>query len=229
MAQTPRTLAIIPARGGSKRIPNKNIRPIAGKPLIAWTIDEARRSSCIDRLIVSTDSPAIAEVARGYGAEVPFMRPAELATDETSGTAPVLHAVQEVGADYDLVVLLQPTSPLRIAADIDACIAAASEDRPSIVSVCEPFSTPFHCYTRTDAGLLEKLIDLPHMRMQDYPEIYCLNGAVFLARKEWLMREERLFGPETYGCVMPQERSLDIDTELDFKLCEFLLSERSRI
>ena len=118
-AGRPRTLALIPARGGSKGIPRKNIRLIAGKPLIAWTIEAALRSSLLDAVMVTTDDPEIAEVASRAGAQVPFLRPAALAQDDTPGIAPVLHALDMLPG-YDAVLLLQPTSPLRNTADIDA-------------------------------------------------------------------------------------------------------------
>ena len=115
-------LALIPARGGSKGVPGKNIRPAGGKPLIAWTIEAAKCSRYIDRLILSTDDPAIVAVAKQFGCDVPFMRPAELATDQADSMVVVRHALQAIGERYDYLVLLQPTSPLRIAADIDAAV-----------------------------------------------------------------------------------------------------------
>ena len=142
-------LAIISARGGSKGIPRKNIKPLAGKPLISWTIDVAKQATCIDRLVVSTDDEEIASVARDLGVDVPFMRPAELAADETPGMAPVLHAISQL-PDYEWVLLLQPTSPLRSAEDIDGIWQFCQEQgAPSAVSVCEVVKLPAGCISAT--------------------------------------------------------------------------------
>lgn len=142
-------LAIIPARGGSKGVPRKNIRELAGKPLIAWTIEEAKKSKYIDRLILSTEDDEIIEVAKQYGCEVPFKRPIELAQDDTPGIDPVLHAIEQCPG-YDYVVLLQPTSPLRTVDDIDGCIEQllSSDGTNFCVSVTEPEKSPYWMYTR---------------------------------------------------------------------------------
>lgn len=212
-------LAIIPARGGSKGVPRKNIRAVAGKPLIAWTIEEAKKSKYIDRLILSSDDAEIIEVAKRWGCEVPFVRPAELAQDETPGIAPVLHAL-DVLPDFELVVLLQITSPLRSAADIDGCIEQCiASNANACVTVSEAEQSPYWMYTLGEGGAMQALIpDQSFARRQDLPKAYLLNGAVYAAKSAWLRQHKTFVGAETLGFVMPQERSLDIDTELDLQI-----------
>jgi CMP-N-acetylneuraminic acid synthetase len=220
--------ALIPARGGSKGIPRKNIRPIAGKPLIAWTIEAALAAPGIDAVVVSTEDEEIAAVSRDWGARVPFMRPVELATDETPGIDPVLHAI-EMLPYHDTVLLLQPTSPLRSTQDIMGVLALAAEAKPpSIVSVCEPEDHPAWMY-RMDVGRrLERLSGMPEIaRRQDLPPVYALNGAIYYARADWLVTQRSFVGPGTLGYPMAAADSVDIDTPLDWKLAELLLTERS--
>ena len=222
-----KTLALIPARGGSKGIPRKNINMIAGKPLIAWTIEAALASTLLDGVVVSTDNAEIAEVALRYGAQVPFLRPAELARDETPGVEPVLHALQQL-PDYDAVLLLQPTSPLRSSADIDACLALARErEAVSVASVSEPDAHPDWMYRMTATQQLEKLLtSKSHTRRQDLPTVLTLNGALYFANADWLRRSRTLLAEETLAYVMPADRSVDIDTPLDWKFAELLLNEK---
>ena len=218
-------LALIPARGGSKGIPRKNIRSMAGKPLIAWTIEAALGATGLARVVVSTDDPEIAEVARAAGAEVPFLRPAELARDETSGLDPVLHAI-DLLPGHSSVLLLQPTSPLRTSADIDGCLALATTSAsPSVVSVSEPATHPYWTYRMTGDRHLQSVFEADKgVRRQDLPPVYALNGAMYFAGVEWLRRGRQFVGPETLGFVMPPERSIDIDTMLDWSLAELLLA-----
>lgn len=226
MIQGKKVLGIIPARGGSKGIPGKNIRMVAGKPLIAWTIEAANRSKYLDRLILSSDDAEIIQVARKWGLEVPFVRPAELARDDTPGIAPVLHAVKELPG-YDYVVLLQPTSPLRTAEDIDRCLEACLESSaPGCVSVTEPEHSPYLMYTLV-GGRLHPLLDgQPYVRRQDMPKVFTLNGAVYVAEIGSLLQGEVLVTTETVAYVMPRNRSVDVDEEIDLSFCEVLLSMR---
>ena len=224
-------LAVITARGGSKGLPGKNIRPLAGKPLIAWTIEAAMRSRYIDRLIVSSEDEGIIAVARQWGCEVPFVRPAVLAEDHTPGVEPILHAVEAVPEPYDYVVLLQPTSPLRLTADIDGCIERCCElFAPACVSVTEPDKSPYWMYNLDEKGFLVPMTDLGYTssRRQDLPRVYALNGAVYVAQTEWLKRRRSFLSPETAAFVMPRERAHDIDGELDLKICETLLREKTQ-
>jgi CMP-N-acetylneuraminic acid synthetase len=223
------TFALIPARGGSKGIPRKNVRPIAGKPLIAWTIEAARAARGLDAVIVSTEDPEIADVARAAGAEVPFLRPVELAADETPGIDPVLHALHML-PQHDAVLLLQPTSPLRGTRDIEGVLRLVAEARPpSVVSVCEPEDHPAWMFRMEAGQRLERLSDAPEIaRRQDLPAVYALNGAIYYARADWLAARRSFVGPGTLGYPMSAEDSVDIDGPLDWKLAELLLAERAR-
>lgn len=221
-------LAIIPARGGSKGIPRKNLRILGGTPLIVWTILEAKKSRYIDRLVLSSEDEEIIRVAREWECEVPFVRPPELATDETPGIEPVLHAIA-VLPKYDYVVLLQPTSPLRTTADIDLCIERCCESgAPACVTISEPEYNPGWMVRIGPNWTLQPLLGKAHFesRRQDLPEVYVLNGAVYVARTEWLLKMKGFIQEETIGSIMPWERSMDIDTESDLALCEWFLSTR---
>lgn len=219
-----KTLALIPARGGSKGIPRKNIRLLAGKPLIAWSIQAALACPEIERVVVSTDDAEIAEISRRWGAEVPFMRPAELAQDDSPSMDTVLHALRQL-PQFDAVVLLQPTSPLRTKADIQGCLAmAATEQARCIVSISEPASSPYWMFTLEQNGSLSKLISAPEVtRRQDLSPAYAINGALYYAQTGWLRANKNFLTAETLGYVMPPEKSLDIDTPLDWKIAELLL------
>lgn len=221
-----KTFALIPARGGSKGIPRKNIKLIAGKPLIAWTIEAALRSSLLSAVVVSTDDPEIADIARRAGAQVPFMRPAELAQDQTPGLDPVLHALDQL-PQFDSVLLLQPTSPLRTKDDIDACLQLALLHKAlSVVSVSEADSHPYWAYRVTAGQALTRFVDAePIARRQDLPPAFTLNGALYFAKVNWLRSSGSMLGPDTLAYVMPKERSVDLDTPLDWKFAELLLKE----
>ncbi len=216
-------VAIIPARGGSKGIPQKNIKSFAGKPLIAWTIETAQQSHYIDRIILSSDDTAIRQVACNYGCDIPFKRPAHLAKDDTPGIAPILHALEHLPS-YDYVLVLQATSPLRSSADIDACIAYCLKQKsPACVSVSEAAQNPFWMYTRQDNGTLRALLpgEQPVQR-QTLPSIYALNGALYLAKCSWLQHHKSFLSEETLSYIMPAERSIDIDTPTEFAIAETL-------
>lgn len=218
-------LALIPARGGSKLLPRKNVLELNQKPLIAWTIEAASRSGYLDRCIVSTDDPEIARVAKDWGGDVPFERPAELARDETPTLDVALHAVDTLPG-YDILVILQPTSPLRTTGDIDETIEAmASLQAPSAVSVFEPAKSPYWAYRTDECGRLCPLLDqeLATRRRQELPSAYLLNGAVYVARIDWLRKEQRFVSNETVPHIMPPERSLDVDTGFDLELAGFYL------
>lgn len=216
-------LAVIPARGGSKGVPRKNLRLLGGKPLIAWTVEAALRSATVDRVVVSTDDAEIAEVAVAHGADVPFMRPASLSTDEALGDAPFRHAVATVEG-FSIGVLLQPTSPLRSSEDIDACVRLAAASGRPVASVSETGKHPAWMYT-LDGDLLVPI--LPAMadvgRRQDLPPVYALNGAIYVIDAKALARGDALVGPHTRAYQMPAARSVDIDTEMDFVTASALL------
>lgn len=221
-------LAVIPARGGSKGVPRKNIRPLAGKPLIAWTLAAAQGSRYLDRTVLSTEDPEIAAVYAALGGEVPFMRPEALARDETPGIEPLLHACAQLPA-YEWVVLLQPTSPLRLAQDIDACIEAcrAAGSRTALSVVEERHGLHLLQTLGPDGRLQPALPELTAIsRRQDAPRACRLNGAVYVAHVPTLQQTRRLLDAGTVGVVMPEARSLDIDTLEDFALAEWRLQRR---
>jgi CMP-N-acetylneuraminic acid synthetase len=198
--------------------------------LIAWTIQAALRCPAVDRVVVSTDDDEIAHVAREHGAETPFMRPGELARDETPTMPVVIHALQELaeqGYVPGAVILLQPTSPLRTSDDIGAAIALARErSADSVVSVTPALSHPHLAKRITPAGVLKDFIPHPEVeRRQDLEPVYALNGAIYLARREQLMAKQTFYGPMTYAYVMPPERSLDVDTAWDLHLCDLVLRD----
>jgi CMP-N,N'-diacetyllegionaminic acid synthase len=212
-----KVLAVIPARGGSKGLPGKNILPVGGQPLIGYSIGAAKASAAVDRVIVSSDDDAIIAAARACGCDVPFRRPDELATDTAASIDVVLHALDQVPG-YDYVVLLQPTSPLRTAADIDAaCERLAESGALACVSVSPVEQSPYWMYQISDAGDLRPVLDLPAgvSRRQDLPPVYTLNGAIYVANVSWLRRNRTFLTAETVPYVMPTERSLDIDTYAD--------------
>lgn len=218
-------LAIIPARGGSKGVPRKNIREVAGKPLIAWTIEEAKKSGYIDRLVVSTDDQEIADIAVKWGGEVPFMRPAELARDDSPGIAPVIHMLATIQPEYDLVVLLQPTSPLRAVDDIDGAISLMIDRQAkACVTVVEPDKSPYWMYSLHSSGKLRPLLNGDYTRRQDIPVVYALNGAVYVAESNWLVRLQNFVTEETVAYIMTKEHSIDIDTDIDLIIAEKLLN-----
>lgn len=218
-------LAIIPARGGSKGVLKKNIKPLAGKPLIAWTIEEAKKSKYIDRFILSSDDQEIIAIAKQWGCEVPFVRPKELAEDTTPGIQPVLHAMQFF-PDYEYILLLQPTSPLRTHEDIDSCIEYLMENNSeSCVSVVEVDKPPYWMYTLDKQSLLHPFVEgVTIARRQDAKKIYVFNGAIYIAKRNFLLKHETFVTAQTIGFVMDKEHSFDIDTELDFKICECLIN-----
>lgn len=229
-----RVLAVVTARGGSKGLLRKNIRQIAGKPLMAWTLDEARRSAYIDRCIVSTDDAEIAELARQSGADVPFLRPAELASDTAKTVDVLMHAMnwlKDRGEVYEIIVLLQPTSPLRTYEDIDKAIELLSAKGASaIVSVAETRHNP--CWTNTlpaDGSMKEFLRpDVLGKNRQELPVFYRLNGAVYAGYSEYIKSVNGFFGNGTFAYIMPKERSVDIDDEFDFHVAEIMLSDKRR-
>ena len=189
-------VALIPARGGSKGIPRKNIRELCGKPLIAWTIEAAQKSNYIDRLIVSTEDEEIADISRSYGADVPFIRPAELAMDDTPGIEPVLHAL-DLLPEFDQILLLQPTSPLRTAEDIDGIVQMCREQQaPAAVSICESSKHPNWMFYCGENGIMSPFMDFPiATRRQGLPIIYTVNGALYLAKTTWLKENKSFFLP----------------------------------
>ncbi|WP_341894455.1 acylneuraminate cytidylyltransferase family protein [Ferrovibrio terrae] len=225
-----KVLAIIPARGGSKGVPRKNVRIVGGKPLIAWTVASALAAKTVDRTILSSDDPEIMTAAQDWGCEIPFTRPPNLATDTASMLDVVHHAVENCGGGFEWVVLLQPTSPLRSPDDIDATIyACVQANAPAAVTVTPSDKSPFWMYFRGESGLMKPVLDDPRTlsyRRQDLPSAYALNGAVYVARRDWLKGRSSFVSPETICHIMPRDRSIDIDTEFDLSMLEAYLSVR---
>lgn len=225
MINNNKVLGIIPARGGSKGIPHKNIKLLAGKPLIAWTIEEAKKSQYLDRLILSSEDTEIIVTAKAWGCEAPFVRPAKLARDDTPGIEPVIHAVNQLNEPYDYVVLLQPTSPLRTVEDIDCCIRyCLNEGAPACVSVSLTDKHPYWMYTLDEHHRLHPFFPTAQSihRRQDLPPLYIENGAVYVAQKDFLLNLKSFTTEETLAYIMPPERSWDIDNESDFYYCSLL-------
>lgn len=225
--------AIIPARGGSKGLPRKNVLPLLGVPLIGYTIEAAKKSKYIRRTIVSTDDKEIAEVSLKYGAEVPFIRPKELAGDNTSTNDVIEHVLnvleKEDGKLPDIICLLQCTSPLRTVSDIDNTIEKMLEtNSDSAVAVCEVESNPY--WTNIFKGeKLEYFLEEGKniTRRQDLPKIYEINGAVYVARVKSFLKYKTLETPNMTGYIMEKEKSIDIDTLIDFKMAEFILTNKN--
>ncbi len=219
-----RVMAIIVGRGGSKGVPRKNVRELAGKPLIAWSIEAASQSGVLDRTIVSTDDAEIADVARSHGGDVPFLRPSPMASDTAPIIDTIIHAVDNVAEQYRYIVLLQATSPLRIAADIDGAIELCHQTgAPACISLV---LAPKARWTieMDSSGRLLLPADITKQR-QELPDAYQPNGAVYVAELNWLRSQREFYGPGAVGYVMPAERSVDIDTELDFLLAEAILKQ----
>jgi CMP-N,N'-diacetyllegionaminic acid synthase len=221
-------LAIIPARGGSKGIPRKNLAILSGKPLIAWTIEEAMKSRHIDRLILSSDDTEIMAAGRQWGCDVPFQRPPELALDDTPGIEPILHAIEALPEKYDYVTVLQPTSPLRRVEDIDGCIQrCVNRNAPACVTVAPAAKSPYWMYLVDEKDYLTPVMREEHGAIrQNLPAVYVLNGAVYVAATAWLKDRQNFVSAETVAYIMPAERSQDIDTDIDLQWCRFRLDHQ---
>lgn len=234
MSEATNILGLIPARGGSKGIPGKNLVPLAGKPLLAHTVEAGLKSRRLTRLLLSSDDPAIAQAGRGLGAEAPFLRPAELARDDTPALPVIQHAVRWLegqGWRPDVVVYLQPTSPLRRAEHIDAAVdLLLTKDADTVVSVVEvPHQFNPASVMRLQDGCLQPFLpELAHLlRRQDKPEVFARNGpAVLASTYATLMEQGRLYGQRTLPLVMAPKDSYDIDTPFDLELAAWLLGRR---
>jgi CMP-N-acetylneuraminic acid synthetase len=222
-------LGVVPARGGSKGIPRKNLAMLAGRPLLAYTADAARASRRLTRVVLSTDSAEIAAAGEALGLDVPFMRPADLSTDDTPMLPVLQHALETMataGVDSDVVVLLQPTSPLRRAEHIDAGVALLeSSGADSVVSVVE---VPHQYHPRSvmtiDGGRLRPVMEGPAAtRRQDKPRVYARNGPAVLAVRSAVLRAGSLYGNDTCPLVMSPRESLDIDDAWDLELADLIL------
>lgn len=222
-------LAIVPARGGSKRLPHKNVLPIAGKPLIGWTIEAALASKKIDTVVVSSDDDAILEISAQFGCQL-IKRPAKLAKDTSTSFDAIKHAIEN-SSEHDYIVLLQPTSPLRSRQQIDEAIELLEEKQAdAIISLTEMDHSPLWANTLPEdlsmAGFLRE--DLHNQRSQDLPIYYRLNGAIYICKTNKFLETGGFFLKENiYAYVMDEKSSVDIDTELDFQWAEFLIMGRA--
>jgi CMP-N,N'-diacetyllegionaminic acid synthase len=222
----PNILGVIPARGGSKSIPGKNIISFVGKPLICYTIEAALKSKYLKRVIVSTDDSDIAKVAQDCGAEIPFSRPSNLSQDDTPSVSVVKHAVNTIeesqGCLFDFVVLLQPTSPLRDERYIDLAVEKMLETgADSVITVCKVNHHPFWNFVAQDDRLHSLLPNCDKSsRRQELPQTYAPNGAVYVVKRDVLFNENTMFGKDLRGVIMPSEESIDIDDYYDWFLAE---------
>ena len=222
-------IAIIPARGGSKRLPNKNIMLLADKPLIVWTIEAALDSHCFDHVYVSTDSQDIAIIAQIAGAEVPYLRPDNLATDEAATNDVVEHLVEWVEknvASVTKVTILQPTSPLRTAFHIKEAFSLYKKKKANaIVSVCE-LEHPYQFCNKLDPSLsLDNFLNQKNnKRTQELERYYRLNGAIYLFDRGFVGKQSELYGPNSFAYIMNSRDSVDIDNEFDFEFANFLMN-----
>ena len=221
-----KVLALIPARGGSKGIKDKNIIDLCGKPLIQYTIDAAKKSKYIDDIVVSTDSEKIATISKKCGAEVPFMRPIELAQDKSKSIDAVVHAVETLkkyGRFYDCVVFLQPTQPLRDTEDIDGAINTFYQHgRQSLISVAEVVNHPLLIRTIENGKLKNLLNQNSSVRRQDMPKFYCVNGCIYINGIEEI-NQELSQNDNCIPYVMDVKHSVDIDEYDDLLEAEFYL------
>ena len=212
-------VALLPARGGSRGVPRKNIKLVNGKPLIAWTIDAALKSAYVDDVVISSDDDEIIQIAQALGCNIAIKRPSRLATDKSPTAQTVLHAIDAL-PNHQFMVVLQPTSPLRTFGDIDNAIEYMhSLDAKSCVSVREAKDSPFLMYQPTTAGCIEPVFkhSLTSNRRQDLPVTYMLNGAIYILESSLFLRDPRLVHEGTVAYRMPESRSLDIDTEDDLQ------------
>jgi CMP-N,N'-diacetyllegionaminic acid synthase len=233
-------LGVIPARAGSKGVPGKNIRMLAGKPLIAYTIESALKSSMITDVVVSTDSEEIKTVAEQYGVEVPFLRPAALASDTALAVPTIQHALQEMEqykkVKYDYVAMLQPTSPLKTAEDIDAALnQLIKEDADGIISVVtvdnnHPMKMKKFLGEGGKSGLLVDYEAPPYENCprQFLPPVFMVNGALYATKRDVFMEIGSFKGNKCIGYIMPMDKSVNIDTELDFILAEHMLKNLNK-
>lgn len=228
------TLYVITARGGSKGIPHKNIKPLGGKPLILYSVEIARQLAPDSLIAVSTDDPAIADIVRGAGLEVPYMRPAELATD-TAGSREVIIDIMDYWRDtlhrpFDKVVLLQPTSPFRTVDDVRSCLELYSPDVDMVLSVMEASCNPYYnCFETGDDGCLHvSKGDGLYTRRQDVPKAWEQNGAVYVINPESLRRYPLGMMPRRLPFVMPRERSIDLDTPTDWLIAESIINNNTK-
>lgn len=224
-----KNLAIIPARSGSKALPNKNIKSLHGKPLLAYSIDAAKESGLFDEIMVSTDSESYAQIALDLGASVPFLRSAATSSDTASSWDAVIEALEnykKLGRYFDTVCLLQPTSPLRRAKDIKTAYELYEhKNADTVIAVCEAEHSPLWMNTLPESLSMDSFVpaenDLPRQKLEQY---YRINGAIYITNTDKLTSGQNIY-INSYAYVMDKERSVDIDTAFDFELAEFMMEK----
>jgi CMP-N,N'-diacetyllegionaminic acid synthase len=221
-------LAIVPARGGSKRLPRKNVLDLAGKSLVAWSIEAGLKSKFIDNIVVTSDDNEILSVANDFGVEV-IKRPAILASDTATIFDAVKHTIDNM-SKYDYIVLLQPTSPLRDEKDIDEALELLiKKDADAVVSVCEMDHSPLWSNTLPEDKSMTNFLkdEVLNKRSQDLDTYYRLNGAIYICKTDILLKEKTFFIKDNiFSYIMDRKSSIDIDEELDFKIAKAILNER---
>lgn len=223
-----KVLAIIPARSGSKGLPNKNIKELKGKPMIAYTIEAAKKSKIFETILVSTDSLEYADIAKQYGAEVPFLREANCADDNSKISDVIINILQKyekLGKQFDYFMLLQPTSPLRDEKEIISSYKLLKEKKAnSIVSVCEAEHSPLWMNTLEKDNNMDNFVSILDKNRQELKKYYRINGAIYLSKIDYYKKYKNFYKKDSFAYIMSGEKSIDIDTILDFKFAEFLIS-----
>ena len=223
-------LAVIPARGGSKRLPNKNILDLAGKPLITWSIKAGIKSEYIDKVVVSSDSDDILNISQKNGADI-IKRPKDLASDKATSFDAIKHTIENINESFDYVILLQPTSPLRNDIHIDEALELFFKKKANaVISVCETDHSPLWSNTLPKDGSMERFIDdkIKNLRSQDFPTYYRLNGAINICRTDKLLEEKTFFIKDNiYAFKMDRESSVDIDEKIDFQLAKLMIEKEN--
>ena len=226
-------ISIIPARGGSKGLPRKNILPLGGKPLIAWAIEIALGSKYIDRCIVSTDDKEIADIAEKYGAEIPFMRPKNFATAEATGNSVIKHALlhlQDLNQFYDYVVLLEPTSPLTESSDVDTALEKLKNNRDSADSITSvskvEYAHPVYDTRINEKGLISPYIgkSFKSYRRQDIEDLYYIDGSLYISDSNSFIEKESFFHEKTMPYIVPQWKSFEVDSKIDLICIEAIIN-----
>ncbi len=225
-----KNLCIIPARSGSKGLPDKNIKYLYGKPLIAYTIEAAQKSGIFDEIMVSTDSQKYADISLKFGASVPFLRPNDLSSDKASSWSVVKHVVEQYaskGVEFDNIVLLQPTSPLRGADDIKKAFDYfVSKKANYVASVCEMEHSPLWANVLPEDCSLSNFINANNAaRRQSLQTFYRLNGAIYIINREFLLNNDNFFVDNSYAYIMDKRKSVDIDDEYDFFMAECIMKK----
>ena len=223
-------LAVIPARGGSKRLSRKNILPLSGKPLVVWTIEAGLKSKFVDEVVVSSDDEEILNISVKANARA-MIRPKELSTDFATSLSVVNHVLDEMENNYDIIVLLQPTSPLRTNIDVDSALELLSKNKADgIISVCETDHNPLFANTLPVDGSMKNFIqnNLKNTRTQDLPKYYRINGAIYIYKTRQLIDENTFFLKDNiFAYIMNKNESVDIDDSFDYKFAEFLIENQT--